>query len=350
MKLGLMKASMYRRDIPWQKHLTDASEAAKLADDLGFSHVYFDGICGDGADGINPSTLLLAKVADVTERIKAGIDSTMLGTPATQSYALTVSLLDQLLDGRLFLGLPSHEVSCNCRRDNNLQDGDPNTETYSKTLAHLLERWRDTVPFNSSDFFGDLLRKQSGSTPEQLYKCPHPDIWSFIGSGNYEDVEVAASEGFHPVSASWMSPKNIAGHWPAFVAGATRSARRACPSSWQIARSFFVCDNEETALRYVKGKNSPYRQYYKQVLNLEGNDADVDSLLEKVVIMGSVNKVTDEILALGEEVGEFGTLLYLDLAWSDRDLARSSMKKMAEQVMPAVQAANSQTTKILERT
>jgi len=57
------------------------------------------------------------------------------------------------------------------------------------------------------------------------------------------------------------------------------------------------------------------------------------------VIHGSVNKVVDRILALREEIGEFGELVYAGMDWVERALNKRSMQLMAEQVMPRVNAA-----------
>jgi len=57
------------------------------------------------------------------------------------------------------------------------------------------------------------------------------------------------------------------------------------------------------------------------------------------VIRGSVNRVVDRILELHDQVGDFGTLLYCGKDWADPQLGRKSMELMAEEVMPAVNAA-----------
>ena len=51
------------------------------------------------------------------------------------------------------------------------------------------------------------------------------------------------------------------------------------------------------------------------------------------------NKVVDQILALREEIGDFGELVYAGMDWVDPVLAKRSMQLMAEQVMPRVNAA-----------
>ena len=64
-----------------------------------------------------------------------------------------------------------------------------------------------------------------------------------------------------------------------------------------------------------------------------------DYILDNLVIHGSVDKVVDEILALREEVGDFGELVYAGMDWVDPHLTRRSMELMANEVMPRVNAA-----------
>ena len=52
-----------------------------------------------------------------------------------------------------------------------------------------------------------------------------------------------------------------------------------------------------------------------------------------------MNSVVDQILALREVTGDFGTLLYAGKNKEDKDLGKRSMELMAEKVMPAVNAA-----------
>jgi len=62
----------------------------------------------------------------------------------------------------------------------------------------------------------------------------------------------------------------------------------------------------------------------------------LDYIMDNIVIAGSVNSVTDQILALNEKTGGFGTLLYCGKNWTDPALGRKSMELLAEKVMPAV--------------
>jgi alkanesulfonate monooxygenase SsuD/methylene tetrahydromethanopterin reductase-like flavin-dependent oxidoreductase (luciferase family) len=65
----------------------------------------------------------------------------------------------------------------------------------------------------------------------------------------------------------------------------------------------------------------------------------LDRLLDELVITGTVNEVTDKILALREQVGDFGEIVYAGMDLVDARLGRRSMELMAHQVMPQVNAA-----------
>ncbi len=104
-----------------------------------------------------------------------------------------------------------------------------------------------------------------------------------------------------------------------------------------------------------KDLNGPYGFYYWNLLTKRRGHGNVDIfkhdlampneavtleyLLDTLVICGTVNSVVDQLLAFRETVGDFGTLLYAGHDWADVKLARRSMQLMAEEVMPAVNAA-----------
>src|SRR5205807_1586808 len=111
----------------------------------------------------------------------------------------------------------------------------------------------------------------------------------------------------------------------------------------------------KTARDYVTDPNSPYRYYYSQLLtklrkggrvevfktrrDQPDSEVTLDSVCDSLITYGSPSKVVDELLAFREQVGDFGTLLYAGKDWQDRELGRRSMILLAEQVLPAVNAA-----------
>ena len=60
----------------------------------------------------------------------------------------------------------------------------------------------------------------------------------------------------------------------------------------------------------------------------------VNEALEDQIIVGSPETVLDKLIAFREQTGHFGTLLATGHDWDDADLWRSSMRRLAEDVMP----------------
>ncbi|MGH6953687.1 MAG: LLM class flavin-dependent oxidoreductase, partial [Alphaproteobacteria bacterium] len=78
---------------------------------------------------------------------------------------------------------------------------------------------------------------------------------------------------------------------------------------------------------------------FKADPNMPDEAMTLDYVVDSLVIAGTVESVVDQILALRESVGHFGTLVYAGHDWIDPTLARRSMILMAEKVMPAVNRA-----------
>ncbi len=86
-------------------------------------------------------------------------------------------------------------------------------------------------------------------------------------------------------------------------------------------------------------KKSGRANLFKADQAMDDNAVTVDGVLEDLVIWGTPEKVTEELLAFRETTGDFGTLLYAGKDWADVDLGRNSMVLLAEKVLPAFNTA-----------
>jgi alkanesulfonate monooxygenase SsuD/methylene tetrahydromethanopterin reductase-like flavin-dependent oxidoreductase (luciferase family) len=83
---------------------------------------------------------------------------------------------------------------------------------------------------------------------------------------------------------------------------------------------------------------------FKSYKEQPDEEITLEWVLDHCVIHGSVNRVVDQILALREEAGDFGELVYAGMDWVDPALNKRSMQLMAEEVMPRVNAAIGKST------
>ena len=74
------------------------------------------------------------------------------------------------------------------------------------------------------------------------------------------------------------------------------------------------------------------------------DEITLDYVMDNCVFAGSVNKVVDQLLAMREETGDFGELVYAGLDWADPALAKRSMPLIADEVMPRAPAASGRAT------
>jgi hypothetical protein len=78
---------------------------------------------------------------------------------------------------------------------------------------------------------------------------------------------------------------------------------------------------------------------FKETPDEPDSAVTLERVLGDLVIYGTVNSVVDQILALRDEVGDFGEIVYAGMDWVDPALTKRSMELMANQVMPRVRDA-----------
>jgi alkanesulfonate monooxygenase SsuD/methylene tetrahydromethanopterin reductase-like flavin-dependent oxidoreductase (luciferase family) len=194
-----------------------------------------------------------------------------------------------------------------------------------------------------------------GVMPKPFQK-PRPEIVGTVVAPFSKGVVAMGERDFHPLSANFLLPHWLKSHWDNYAEGKAKAGVKADIADWRIARTIFVADDDKVAAAYGRhDANSPHRFYYKQLqtkLTKAGRhvvfkeradqpDSEItyDFVLDRLCMYGTVNKVVDQILALREQTGDFGELVYAGMDWVDPKLEKRSMQLMAEEVMPRVNAA-----------
>ena len=111
-----------------------------------------------------------------------------------------------------------------------------------------------------------------------------------------------------------------------------------------------VHNDAQTRDTYIHDPNSPIRRHFTRLAKcglLKGGD--IENAMKQLVIAGCARKVTDDILALQEAVGTFGTLNLIDPAGSDATMTRLTMINLAQDVVPSVTTSDVSHTKNLEK-
>jgi alkanesulfonate monooxygenase SsuD/methylene tetrahydromethanopterin reductase-like flavin-dependent oxidoreductase (luciferase family) len=359
MQLGFFTMPIHPVGKDWRQSLREDREAFILADELGFVEGYVGEHSTDAAENITSCITFIATLVDATRRIRLGTGTVNMPNTHPVAVASNIAMLDHLLDGRFNFGISPGGLLSDAEAFGNLSAN--RNEMFVEAINQVLAIWAGEPPYNIEGKHWRISTQRTlmadigqGILPKPLQK-PHPPIVVTVVAPFSQGVAEAAARGWSPISANFLMPVWVRSHWPKYVEGCARVGRPARPADWRVARSIFVADDDSTARAYVTAPNGPYRLYFNNLLlklkaggraiafkesqDMPDEAVTLDYVVDKLVIWGSPKKVADDLLAFREQVGDFGTLLYAGKDWLDRDLGRRSMVLLAEQVMPAVNAA-----------
>ena len=337
--------------------LREDREAVILADRLGYREAFIGEHLVDSAETITSCLAFIASLADACPSITFGTGVLPLANYHPAMAAAQVAMVDHLVGGRLVLGIgpgvrPDAEAI-----------GDVGTDRKRKTqeaLAHMRRIWTEAPPYRIEGEFYETRTERSfdpvigvGAAIRPLQR-PHPPIAITSIHPDATGPHAAGASGWSGISASYIGAYVIRTHIRSYLAGRESAGLSADASGWRVARSLFVADDEDTARRYAHREDGAHGFYFQvmraklakagalDVMRDHPGQADselsVRRCLERLVIAGTPERVADRILALREEVGAFGTLLYTGHDWADPALARRSMELTAREVLPRVLA------------
>jgi alkanesulfonate monooxygenase SsuD/methylene tetrahydromethanopterin reductase-like flavin-dependent oxidoreductase (luciferase family) len=364
MKLGFFTMPVHRLDRDYTECLKEDREAIILADKLGYSEAYVGEHITDAAETITNSMLFQASLISDTKQIKLGTGTTNLSHSHPALIAAQAAMMDHLLEGRFIFGISPGALESDAEALG-IRGIDRN-EMFAESIGHILDIWQGEPPYDLKGKHWNISTRETqfdeiGLGPiAKPFQKPYPPIVGTVVAPFSKGVIEMGKKGFMPISANFLLAKWVASHWNNYAKGCVEAGRPANTGDWRIARSIFVNDDDKTALDYGKtNERSPYRFYFNQLFtklkkagrhevfkperDFPDEKLNIDYILNNLVICGDVNSVVDQILALREITGDFGTLLYAGKDWEDKKLGMRSMELMAEKVMPAVNAAIGQT-------
>jgi alkanesulfonate monooxygenase SsuD/methylene tetrahydromethanopterin reductase-like flavin-dependent oxidoreductase (luciferase family) len=274
--------------------------------------------------------------------------------PAT--VAAHVAMFDHLCRGRFILGIgPGGLVS-----DLELFDvgqAERRPQMVLESIDAILALWAKDPPYEIDGQFWKISLTHNiwpefkvGYVPRP-YQEPHPPIALSILTPSSNSARVAGERGWIPVSGQFFHRRYLRGHWDKYVEGCEAAGRRPDPAVWRVSRSVLVTESDAEAEDYLADTDTGLEFYYrffhhsfskgrkalfmlKPDLETPDEDVTVDMVKRALVIAGSPRRVLDQLVALRDETGPFGTLLMGGHDWDRPALWRRSMELLATEVMP----------------
>jgi len=356
MKLGLFMMPLHdpRRD--YATVLREDREAVILADRLGFAEAWIGEHYSTTAEGITAPLVFLASLIDSAPSIRFGTGVLNLPQHHPARIAGDVALFDHLCGGRFIMGIGPGGLSTDFELFGRT-DPAARGPLMLECIDTILKIWAGEAPYDIAGRTWPIRVKDTvrldhgvGAMIKPL-QAPHPPIATSITSRDSRTARVAGERGWIPLSGNFVPAASVRTHWQAYAAGAEAAGRRADPRLWRVARSILVTDDDARAADYLADPACGVRFYYDYLycnaairpggmnnfkVDLAMPDAAVstDYLVDTMMIAGSPRTVLDRLIALGDQVGPFGTLVMTAHDWDDGPLWRRSMVLLAEDVMP----------------
>jgi alkanesulfonate monooxygenase SsuD/methylene tetrahydromethanopterin reductase-like flavin-dependent oxidoreductase (luciferase family) len=346
----------------WSQTLREDREAIILADQLGFHDAFVGEHLTDACENVTNSMVFLATLISDTRQIKLATGTTNLSQMHPVLVAVNAAMFDHLAQGRFIMGVSPGALTSDAEAIG-LLDEDRN-KIFAEAIDVILAIWERDPPYDI-DFPNNRFkvainraaaRELGVGIMGKPFQKPRPEIVGTVVAPFSPGVVLMGRRDFHPLSANFLLAKHLKSHWQNYAKGKAEAGQKARVADWRVARTIFVADDDKIAARYGReDPNSPYSFYFKQMhgkmkrgnrlyvfkSHKEQPDDEIthDYVMNNCVTFGTVNKVVDSILALREEIGDFGELVYAGMDWVDPQLAKRSMQLMAEEVMPRVNAA-----------
>ena len=362
MRLGYFTMPVHPMGRDWSQTLREDREAIILADKLGFYDAFVGEHLTDACETITNSTLFHATLIHATSTIKLASGTTNLSQIHPVVIAANAAMFDHLAQGRFIFGVSAGALTSDAEALGIL-DEDRN-KIFAEAIDVILAIWERDPPYNI-DFPDNRFKVAINRTaaPDlgigimgKPFQKPRPEIVGTVVAPFSSGCVLMGKRDFHPLSANFLLAKHLKSHWTNYAKGNAEAGQKADINDWRVARTIFVADDDKMAARYGReDANSPYRHYFgnMRAKMMRGNrlyvfkshkeqpddEITLDYVMQNCVFAGSVNKVVDQILAMREETGDFGELVYAGMDWVDPALAKRSMQLMAEEVMPRVNAA-----------
>ncbi len=362
MRLGYFTMPLHPLHRNETETLHEDRDTIIFADQLGFYDAFVGEHLTDKAENVTNSLLFLATLIFHTKHIKLGSGTSNLSHSHPTLLASQAAMFDHLAKGRFIFGISPGALASDAEALGIL-DQDRN-KIFAEAIDVILAIWERNPPYDI-DFPDNRFKVTTKVTqvPEigrgilmKPYQKPLPEIVGTVVAPHSKGVIAMGQRNFHPMSANFLLSHWLPSHWANYAEGKALAGQKADPADWRIARTIFVADKDSDVDAYARSDaNSPYRYYYRQMLTKmkmskrhvifkkhpdeDDSHVTLERLLDELVIAGTVNEVVDQILALREQVGDFGEIVYAGMDLVDTKLGRRSMELMAHEVMPRVNEA-----------
>ena len=355
-ELGMFTMPFHHPSRDYAAILEEDRDAVILADQLDFSEVFVGEHFASGSERVTSPLMFLSTVIDRTRKICFGTG--VLNLPQTHplTAAAETAMFDHLCRGRFIMGIGPGGLVSDMELFN-LPPAEVRAQMLLESIDMILTLWSTDPPYDLRGRYWNVSLKD-GIMPDykvgwvpRPYQVPHPPIALSLVTPNSSSAKTAGERGWIPVSGNFFNRRYLRGHWERYAEGCEGAGRRPDPDIWRVARCILVTDTTREAEEYLADPSNALSYYYrffrhnfttvrkalfmiKPDPEMPDEAATVDAIKRAQVISGDPDRVLDQLVALRDEIGHFGTLLMTGHDWDRPRLWRRSMELLARDVMP----------------
>lgn len=355
-QLGLFTMPFHHPDRDYATILEEDQEAIVLADRLGFTEAFVGEHFSSWSERITSPLIFLATLIPRTTRIRFGTGVINLPQLHPGTVAAHAAMFDHLCRGRFIMGIGPGGLASDLEMFD-VGQAELRPQMVLESIEAILKLWGQDPPYEIDGKFWKINLVNNiwpefkvGYVPRP-YQQPHPPIALSILTPSSNSARTAGERGWIPVSGQFFHRRYLKGHWEKYAEGCEAAGRRPDPQIWRVSRSVLVTETDQEAEDYLADPDTGLSYYYrffrysfgharkalymlKPDLVIPDEDVTVDMIKRALMIAGSPRRVLDQLVALREEVGPFGTLLMGGHDWDRPRMWQRSMELLATEVMP----------------
>jgi alkanesulfonate monooxygenase SsuD/methylene tetrahydromethanopterin reductase-like flavin-dependent oxidoreductase (luciferase family) len=358
MKLGLFMMPLHTMRLGYKEMFDQDVAAALHADALGYDEFWLGEHTTAKVEPISNSLQFMSALIPQTKRITFGTGVINLPNHHPAQVAADVALFDHMSSGRFIMGVGPGGLAT----DFELYGSAGKNRAEMMIEAHEIIRqiWANEPPYDIAGKYWTVRVKDSvqldlgiGPMPKP-YQDPFPAPYTSAMNPNSGMASIAGQRGWGLISANFNAPWVLGTHWATYTAAAEGAGLKPDRARWRVARTILVADSEAEAADYMADPANSILDYYNYMFtqfirtnnarvfmarpDVKAEDVTLAAAVDSMVITGSAKTVTDRLVALIDEIGPFGGLLLAFHEWDREPLWRRSMKRLIDDVMPAVAA------------
>jgi alkanesulfonate monooxygenase SsuD/methylene tetrahydromethanopterin reductase-like flavin-dependent oxidoreductase (luciferase family) len=367
LRLGMFVMPIHDPAKPLAQCIDEDLELAVQCEGLGFHDFWVGEHHSSSVENIVMPELFLAKLLGLTQGIRIGPAPVCLQYHHPAHVAGRLAFLDHLSHGRLNVCFGPGAIPTDMEVFG--AQASESGARVAESIDMILRLWTGELPIDIEGRFWNLKMKDNmhpkfgvGHLHKPLQQ-PHPPIYVPSISRASAGLSKAAERGFRFISHHMIHRRALREQWNTYSSAATAAGRAAQPADWAVSRNVFVADSTKEAQRLAKSNSlGASIQYildltratapggvamWKRDREQADSDCTLDYFMEDVVIAGDPDHVNERLLALREEIGNFGTLVLTAHDWDDRARWTESLRLFASEVAPAFNKAIGAGTDVL---